>query len=98
MSKIDKTLIGVLLGLVMPAITSVAFYKLAYHGSKDFWGFIDGLLFLDSVATLLAVCSLPNLAIFMILANLNKMKISRGLFLSTLIYAFAVIVFKFGIQ
>ena len=93
-----KTLFGVITGLILPIITSILFYNYGYSGQLDYWGFIEALLFIDSVAMLFAVCCLSNLALFLIVVNLNFIKFSRGLFLATIFYALAVVVIKFGIQ
>ncbi|MBP5365236.1 MAG: hypothetical protein J6Y82_04870 [Bacteroidales bacterium] len=93
-----KTLFGFLTGLILPVITSVLFYNFSYAGNLDYRGFIEALLFLDSVSMLFAVCCLSNLAVFLIVVNLNFIKFSRGLFLATIMYALAVVVLKFGIQ
>ncbi len=93
---IDKTWIGVILGLIFPIITAYLFYKLAYHGTPiPFDEFLEALIFIRGIGMLLAVSCLPNLALFSIFVNINKLKISRGLFLATMVFAFAIIVFKF---
>lgn len=94
----DKTIYGFLIGMILPPITALAFYKFVYSGARDFWGFIDGLIFVDSASTLLAVSCLGNLAVFTFLAHINKVKITRGIFLATVVYALAVLILKFGIQ
>lgn len=96
--NIDKTIYGFILGMILPPITAMIFYKFVYTGVRDFWGFIDGLIFVDSASTLLAVCCLGNLAVFTFLAHINKVKITRGIFLATVVYGLAVLILKFGIQ
>ncbi len=95
---INKTAYGLVLGLILPPLTSLAFYKFVYTGYKSFPDFIDGLIFLDSAAMFVAVCALSNLAFFMLFAYLNKLNIARGIFLATVFYALVVLVFKFLIQ
>lgn len=95
---INKTPYGFALGLLLPAATACLFYRFAYHGFKTFSEFLDALVFLDSASMLLAVCALSNLAFFLIFAQLNKLKIARGLFLATILYAMGVLVLKFVIQ
>lgn len=93
-----KTLFGFLTGLVLPVLTSILFFNFAYTGNLDYWGFINALLFFDSVSMLFAVCCLSNLSVFLIVVNLNFIKFSRGIFIATILYALAVVVLKFGIQ
>lgn len=95
---INKTIYGFGLGLVLPAVTALLFYKFAYRGLKTFEGFIDELIFLDSASMLLAVCALSNLAFFLVFAHLNKLNIARGLFIATILYGIGVLVLKFIVQ
>lgn len=93
-----KTIFGIITGLVLPILTSILLYNFGYKGNLDYWGFIDGLLFLDSVSMLFAVCCLSNLAVFLIVVNLDFIKFSRGIFISTILYVLFVVVLKFVIQ
>ncbi len=95
---INKTSYGVVLGLVLPAITAWALYTFVYSGFKSFGDFIDGLIFLDSAALYIAVCVLSNLAFFLVFAQFDRLKIARGILLSTILYAMVVLIFKFVIQ
>ncbi len=93
--KCNKTLYGILLGLVLPMLTMLALYKFGYHGDKGFSEFMSTMMQLKSAGMLIAVSSLSNLAVFLIFAQLNKLLIARGLMISTVLYAFATLVFKF---
>lgn|SRR5574344_861497 len=95
--KCNKLWFGIILGMILPMLTVVAFYNFAYHGNKGFFEFLSILLKLDSVGMLLAVSSLSNLAVFMIFVNINKLLIARGLVVSTVAYVLAVLFFKFAI-
>ena len=96
--SIDKTYIGAALGLTLPALTSLALWQFAYRGQQEFMDFVWSLASLDSASTLIAVCSLPNLALFILFVNFNKIKFARGVFLTTLLYALLLVIFKFGLQ
>ncbi len=92
---IDRTYIGISMGAVLPLLTSLLFYKYGYGGDFDYFDFLSGMMRIRGTAMLIAVCCLPNLALFSVFVNIEKLKISRGIFLSTLVYAFAIIVLKF---
>ena len=92
---IDKTWAGFVVGLVMPVITTLLFFKFAYHGQLPLFDFLAQMMTIGGMGMFLAVCCLPNLALFTVLAYTDRLKISRGLFLATLIYAFAIVVVKF---
>lgn len=95
MKWIDKTWVGFVAGLILPIVTTLLFYKFAYSGLLPFWEFLNQMLFIRGVGMLIAVSCLPNLAIFTVLAYTDRLKVSRGLFLATLIYAFAIVVVNF---
>lgn len=96
--NINKTWIGLVAGFVLPIVTTLLFYKFAYKGTAAFFDFLHALLILDSVAILLAVSCLSNLAVFLVVAYMNKIALARGLFMMTMFYAIVVVVLKFAIQ
>lgn len=93
--SINKTWIGFLIGLVLPVITTLLFFKFAYAGILPFFDFLAQMMEIRGVGMLLAVSCLPNLAVFTIFTYIDRLNISRGIFLATLIYAFAIVVVKF---
>lgn len=92
--SLDKTWVGIVVGLVFPVITSLLFFKFAYGGELAFFPFIRQMAVIGGAGMLVAVSCLPNLALFTFLAYTDRLKISRGLFLSTLLYAFVIVVLK----
>jgi hypothetical protein len=93
--KCNKVLFGLVLGLVMPVLTSLLLYSFAYHGSLDFAGFLKGLMQTDNLSRLMAVCALPNLILFLIAINLDKLLAARGIVTATLVIGIFVVIFKF---
>lgn len=94
----DKLIYGFVSGIILPILTSILFYNFGYQGQLDYWGFLEGLLFIDTIGMLLAVCCLSNLALFLIIAQFDKLRFARGLFIATILYALAVVIFKFAIN
>lgn len=95
--SLDRTWFGALVGLIFPVITSFLFFKFAYAGELDYLPFIKQMAVIGGAGMLVAVSCLPNLALFTFLAYTDHLKVSRGLFLSTLIYAFVIVILKFAI-
>lgn len=93
----DKTWVGFVIGMLMPVLTSLLFFKYAYAGMLPYFEFLYQMMSIGGVGMLIAVSCLPNLAVFSIFINTNRLKVSRGLFLATLLYAFAIVIFKFAI-
>ncbi len=93
--SIDRTWLGFVVGMVMPVVTTLLFFKFAYGGQLGFIEFLCQMMEISGMGMLLAVSCLPNLAVFTVFAYTDKLKVSRGIFLATLIYAFAIVVVKF---
>ncbi|MBQ3634739.1 MAG: hypothetical protein II951_03880 [Bacteroidales bacterium] len=91
----NKTWIGLLIGLILPVLTSIAFYKLAYHGELEFFDFLKAMVGIRGAALLVAISCLPNLAAFSIFVNTEKIVIGRGVFLATIFYGLVILVLKF---
>ncbi len=92
---VDKTWVGAAVGLVLPVITALLFFKFAYAGALPFFDFLAQMMEIRGVGMLVAVSCLPNLAVFTLFAYTDRLKVSRGLFLSTLLYAMVIVVVKF---
>lgn len=94
----NKRYIGIILGLILPLVTMWILYKYTYGASLPVDEFIDGLIRLQSMSTMIAIACLSNLAIFTIFAYTDKLEISRGLIISTILWAIAIIIIKFFVQ
>ncbi len=94
---LDKTSVGIVTGLALPVVTSLLFFKFAYGGELEYLPFLKQMMAIGGAGMLVAVSCLPNLAVFTFLAYTDHLKISRGLFLSTLLYAFVIVILKFAI-
>ena len=95
--SIDKTFIGVAVGLLLPIVTSILFFKFAYAGELPYFQFLGQMATIGGAGMLIAVSCLPNLALFTFLAYTDHLKVARGIFLSTLLYAFCIVILKFAI-
>lgn len=95
MRYIDKTWVGFVIGMIFPIVTSLLFFKFAYAGVLPYFEFLQQMMAIGGAGMLIAVSCLPNLALFTLLAYTDHLKVSRGLFLATLIYAFAIVIVKF---
>lgn len=94
----DKKYIGIILGIILPAITTWFLYKYSYGGQYSWDDFVNAMIMLNSMSTMLAVACLSNLAVFTIFAYTDKLNIARGLIISTVLWAIVIVVFKFIIQ
>lgn len=94
---VDKTWAGCVLGVSLPVLTTLLFFKYAYAGALPFFDFLAQMMEIRGVGMLIAVSCLPNLALFSVFAFTDRLKVARGIFLATLLYAFAIVVVKFAV-
>lgn len=93
--KCNKLYIGVLIGVVLPIIMSFALYYFVYKGGLSYWPFIEQMINIGSIGKLLSISVLPNLIIFLIAINKERLLAARGIVTSTILYAIVVIAFRF---
>ncbi|MCL2073143.1 MAG: hypothetical protein FWH18_04425 [Marinilabiliaceae bacterium] len=84
--KLDKQLYGILLGLILPPITTFVFYSVRYYGDLSFFEFLQALFGLQSLGKLLSICVLPNLFVFLIAMKINYLWIVRGIIIATVVF------------
>ncbi len=92
--RCNKVIFGLVLGLVVPALTSYLLYAFAYHGQLDFGGFIQGLMLTSNISRLLAICALPNLILFLIAINMDRLLAARGVVTATVILGVLVAILR----
>ncbi|MBN2744183.1 hypothetical protein LX69_02385 [Breznakibacter xylanolyticus] len=92
----NKLIFGVIIGLVLPVITSYLIYKQQYHGQYPFKEFLQGLIVLKSLGKLISISMLPSLIVFILLVTYEKLQIARGIVASTLFWVLVVLVVKFA--
>lgn len=95
--SIDKTWIGILAGAALPVLTSLLFFRYGYNGQLGYVNFVRQMMVIGGAGMLISVSCLPNLALFTLLINTNRMRVSRGIFMATLLYALAIVVVKFAL-
>lgn len=95
--KCNKLYIGLLIGLILPIITSYAIFYFRFGDTMSFKEFTDGLLQLHGFTKLLSLSVIPNLIFFLIAIKLERLLAARGIVTATLLYAIAVVVLRFAL-
>ncbi len=93
--KCNKLYIGLLIGIVLPIIMSFALYYFLYRGGLTYWPFLDQMIKIGSIGKLLSISVLPNLIVFLIAINKERLLAARGIVTATILYAIVVIVLRF---
>ncbi len=93
--KCNKLYIGLLIGMILPLITSYAIFYFRFGDTLSFKQFVDGLLRLQGFTKLLSLSVIPNLLFFLIAIKLERLLAARGIVTATLVYAIVVVVLRF---
>ncbi|SMO35987.1 hypothetical protein SAMN06265379_101255 [Saccharicrinis carchari] len=93
--KCNKLYIGLLIGLLLPIITSYTIFYFRFGDTLSIKEFVNGLLRLQGFTKLLSLSVIPNLLFFLMAIKLERLLAARGIVTATLLYAIVVVVFKF---
>lgn len=93
--KRDQYSFGIIVGLIMPIVSFFGYYFWKFS-LYTFEAFLLALRSNKQLITALTIpCLLMNIVIFTIFINGQKDKTAKGIFVVTLIYAIAALIFKF---
>ncbi len=93
-SKANNVLLGTILGLLVPAFTVFLAYKIRF-GNYELIEFLRVLIQNKLLSSLLSLCVIPNLLVFLIFIWLNYLYSARGVLLSTFVVGFIIVGIKF---
>lgn len=95
--KCNKLYIGLLIGLILPLITSYVIFYFRFGDTLSLKDFITGLIELQGFTKLLSLSMIPNLIFFLLAINLERLLAARGIVAATVLYAMVVIVLRFAL-
>jgi hypothetical protein len=93
-SRTNNVWLGSILGLLVPVITVFLVYKIRF-GRYDLNEFFIVFIQNKVLSSLLSLCMIPNLLVFLIFIWLNYLFSARGVLLSTFIVGFIIVGIKF---
>jgi len=93
-SKANNVWLGTVLGLLVPVVAMFLAYKIRF-GNYEFNEFLRVLAQNKILSSLLSLCVIPNLLVFLIFIWLNYLYSARGVLLSTFIVGFIIVGIKF---
>lgn len=93
-SKVNNIYLGIILGLIVPVITVFLVYKIRFN-QFNWEEFINLFVQRRALSSLLSLCVIPNLLVFMIFIWLNHLYSARGVLLSTFIVGIIIVGVKF---
>lgn len=93
-SRGNNVWLGAILGLLVPAITVLLAYSIRFS-KYDLDEFFRVMIQNKILSSLLSLCVIPNLLVFLIFIWLNWLYSARGVLLSTFIVGFIIVGIKF---
>jgi hypothetical protein len=92
----DNLRLGLLLGLIAPAVGMILYYFVQFRGVMTFSEFLNIILVQSTLLTALVSISLvANAAIFTFYVNRHDDQTAKGIFIATCIYGVASLIWKF---
>ncbi len=93
LQKIDKQWIGLLLGLIIPAITLFFIYLFAYP-KHSFVSYYEMIMAKNFFSQILSLAVIPNAGLFFLFIWLNRLSAAKGTLAATILLALVVFGFK----
>ena len=93
--KCNKLYIGLIIGLLLPLITSYLIFYFRFGDTLSIQEFVEGMIQVQGFTKLLSVSVIPNLLFFLLAIRLERLLAARGIVTATLLYAIVVIVLRF---
>ena len=94
--KKDNLRLGMVLGLIAPIISLVIYYFVKFYPTfsmRDFFFFLRTNK--QQVTAISVPCLVANIALFTYYINSHKDSTAKGIFVATILYAIAALLFKF---
>lgn len=96
-SKINSTILGLLIGLLVPVLSILLAYVVRFQDELTIKEFIDSLLIYRVYTKVMALgVYFGNIVFFFLFIKTDLLKAARGVLLATILYSFAIMVFRFG--
>ncbi len=93
LQKIDKQWIGLIIGLILPAVTFFLIYLFAYpkHTVVSYYEMIMAKRFF---AQILSLAVIPNAGVFFLFIWANRLNVAKGVLAATFLLAIVVFALK----
>ena len=92
--KIDKIIVGLIPGLIVPIIAVLIFY-FVQNSTESFFEFLKSLSLSGVITHSVSIAVLPNLLIFFIFIWTNSYKAAKGVIMATIFYAILILILRF---
>jgi hypothetical protein len=96
-SKINSTSLGLIIGLLVPILSIFLVYVIKFQDEMSLQTFLDSLLVHKIYTKVMALgVYFGNIVFFFLFIKTDFLKAARGVLLATILYSFAIMLFRFG--
>lgn len=96
-SRINSTILGLIIGLLVPVLSILLAYVVRFQDELTIKEFIDSLLIYRVYTKVMALgVYFGNIVFFFLFIKTDLLRAARGVLLATILYSFAIMVFRFG--
>lgn len=96
-SRINSTPIGTVIGILVPILSICLVYLIKFQSEMSVNEFLDSLLVHRIYTKVMALgVYFGNIVFFFLFIKTDLLKAARGVLLATILYSFAIMVFRFG--
>ncbi len=89
--------LGVFVGIVVPILSILLAYLVKFQEEMTIQEFMDSLLIHRIYTKVMALgVYFGNIAFFFLFIKSDLLKAARGVLLATILYSFAIMIFRFG--
>ncbi len=94
LEKIDTTLIGFILGLILPMLMFALYYKIKFDYLS--WNaYVEGAKQISVLPSFIRISVFINLPFFFLFNLIQKFNLCKGIFFASLLYIIAMVVVKY---
>ena len=94
LDKIDQTLIGFILGLILPMLMFFIYKEIKYDYLP--WNeYVAGARNMAVLPSFIKVCVFINLPFFFLFNLIKKFNLCKGIFIASILYIAAMLIIKF---
>ncbi|PKQ64903.1 hypothetical protein BZG02_03380 [Labilibaculum filiforme] len=96
-SRINSTTLGLIIGILVPLLSILLVFAVKFQAEMSLKTFIDSLLVHKIYTKVLALgVYFGNIVFFFLFIKTDFLKAARGVLLATILYSFAILIFRFG--
>ena len=87
--KCNKLYVGLLIGLILPLVTTYLIFYFRFGDSLTLAEFVEGMIRNKGFTKLLSISVIPNLLFFLIAIRLERLLAARGIVTATMLVCYS---------